>query len=608
MGLLNRIKTEYTYLRGSLGLLGRLKPVANDTSHVFPVLMEQIASRFGDKVALFSDKESLTFRQFNERANQYARWAKSIGINKGDAVALLMHNRPEFVACWLGIIRSGGVVALLNTNLTGASLAHCINIAKPGHIITTGVLVAARHSADEFLDPGVKTWVYDAGDHQVFDYDDLNKALDSHSGAPLSGGEKVELTTADRALFIYTSGTTGLPKAANINHYRVQAIANGFSGALHMSERDRTYVTLPLYHSAGGIIGVGAALTVGGSVFIREKFSAGSFWDDVVDNECTTFQYIGELCRYLVNSAPHPKERQHKLRTICGNGLRPDIWDRFRGRFAIPAILEFYAATEGNAVMMNFDSKSGSIGRIPSWLKSKFNIEVVRYNYDEQQLVRDGSGHCELCNIGEVGELISKIVDDPKRPSQRFEGYADKAATEQKILHDVFEKGDRWFRTGDLVRHDKLGYFYFVDRIGDTFRWKGENVATSEVSETLTGVAGVREVNVYGVTVPGQDGRAGMAALTVDDTFELEIFGKHVTKTLPAYARPLFLRISQDMDLTGTFKLKKINLVKEGFDPANIDDPVYWSRDTGNSYISMDQSNYDEIMTGNASFSRGTGA
>jgi fatty-acyl-CoA synthase len=353
-----------------------------------------------------------------------------------------------------------------------------------------------------------------------------------------------------------------------------------------------------MYHTSGGVIGPGAALTAGASVVLRERFSASFFWDDIVSRECTIFVYIGELCRYLLNSPTHPRETNHKIRLACGNGLRPDIWADFQSRFHIPKILEWYAATEGNCVFLNFDSKIGAVGRIPAWMKSKFFVEIVRFDINTEQPARGPDGFCVKCGPDEVGEAISKIVNDPKRPSQRFEGYADPGATDKKILQDAFEKGDRWFRTGDLMRKDADGYYYFVDRIGDTFRWKGENVATSEVSEAITGFRGVQEANVYGVSVPGADGRVGMAALVAERELDLEGFGAHVMQRLAGYARPVFLRVMGEIETTSTFKQRKVDLVKQGFDPSATVDAIFFLHPELQTYVRLTPALYRDICEG----------
>jgi fatty-acyl-CoA synthase len=278
--------------------------------------------------------------------------------------------------------------------------------------------------------------------------------------------------------------------------------------------------------------------------------------------------------------------------------LRPDIWHEFKERFRIPLILEFYAATEGNCSIFNFEGKEGAVGRLPWYVAHRFPIKVVRFDIEKEQPVRDANGFCIECDPNEPGEVIGKIINDPSKPGNRFEGYASKSETEKKVLHDVFEKGDAYFRTGDLMRKDERGFFYFVDRVGDTYRWKGENVATSEVSEALTGFAGVHEANVYGVSIPGREGRAGMAALAADGNLDLAGLRAHLIKRLPEYARPLFLRIRHEIEATGTFKQKKVDLVREGFDPAAIADPLFFNDSASQSFLPLDQALYDRIQTG----------
>lgn len=594
MGLFSRLKTEYIYLTAALRTLKRTTKVAKNKNYTFPHLASDLALQYGDRPALLSAETTMSFRALDARANQYARWAQSQGVRKGDCVALLMPNKPEYVAAWLGVIRAGGVCALLNTNLIGASLAHCINIARPKAVIVDQHLADAFDGTLPHLDGAVNPWIYGSDSSMPR----LDTTLDALPADALKGDEIVPLTTADRALYIYTSGTTGLPKAANIIHYRVMAIMNAFSAATRATADDRMYICLPLYHTAGGIMAIGITLTQGGSAFIRDKFSARTFWDDIVDNNCTMFQYIGELCRYLLNSPKHPKENSHRLRLIDGNGLRPDIWETFRDRFKIPFILEWYASTEGNTVFFNFDQKVGAIGRLPKWAEKKFVTEIVKFDQDTEMPVRGPDGFLVKCAPNEIGEAVSQILNDPSKPAQRFDGYADSGATEKKIIRDAFAKGDAWFRSGDLIRKDELGYFYFIDRIGDTFRWKGENVATSEVSEAITICDGVKEANVYGVQIAGMDGRAGMVSLVVDENFNPERFYNHLRAKLPDYARPVFIRLQDEIEATGTFKQRKVDLVKEGFNPEKIQDRLYFNDAKHGAFVPLDAPLYNRIQNG----------
>ena len=595
MGMIDRLGSDIAFLKGALRALKITTPIARNPTRVFPQVIDELADKFGDAPALLSDRERFTYRELAARSNRYSRWALAQGLNKGETVCLLMPNRPEYMAIWLGVTRVGGVVALLNTNLSGASLAHCINIVEPKHIIVASELGPTFATTRIHLATNATVWSHGDGAPEFLRVD---HAIEGQSGERLGVTERTLLTIEDRALFIYTSGTTGLPKAANINHYRLMLASHGFAGAIGTTSSDRMYVALPLYHTTGGVCAVGAVLVNGGSAAIRERFSAREFWDDIVRFDCTMFQYIGELCRYLVNSPPSPNERRHRVRACCGNGLRPDVWPEFQKRFGIPHILEFYAATEGNVIMFNFDEKPGAVGRVPWFLKHRFPIEIVRFDVEAEQPVRNAQGFCIPCEPNETGETIGKIINDAKKPGSRFEGYASQTDTERKILRNVFEPGDAWFRTGDLMRKDEDGYFYFIDRVGDTFRWKGENVATSEVSEAITTFPGVQEANVYGVGLVGRDGRAGMAALVVDGDVDLAALRAHLKSSLPDYAQPLFLRIKGEIDVTGTFKQKKVDLVRQGFDPDGTRDPIYFNDPDARAFVRLDRDLYARIQGG----------
>ncbi|MBK9081131.1 MAG: long-chain-acyl-CoA synthetase [Rhizobiales bacterium] len=595
MSFAARLKSDYAYLSGALRTLKRTTPIGKNKDVTIRERFEAQVEKYGDRVALISERETYTYRELNARTNRYARWAQSVGIGKGDVVALLMRNRAEYLAIWLGVAKAGGVTALINTGLTGASLGHSISVVDAKAIIVDSALTPALGAAKAHIPASAAIYGYgECG------YPRLDEMIGQFDGANLTAEERVPLTIEDRCIFIYTSGTTGLPKAANMNHYRVQLAMLGFSGVTGAGESDRIYQCLPMYHTVGGVLGAGVALLNGGSCVIREKFSAREFWADIVRHDCTIFCYIGELCRYLVNTPPGDYDRRHRIRLCFGNGLRPDVWIAFRDRFAIPEIREYYAATEGNCSIFNFDSRPGAVGRIPWFLQSKFPIKVVKFDVETETPVRDAGGFCIECAPDETGEVIGEIVNDPNKPAARFEGYADKAATEKKILRDVFKKGDSWFRTGDLMRKDADGYFFFVDRIGDTFRWKGENVSTNEVSERLTGFPGLVESTVYGVAVPNHDGRAGMISLVIEnpDAFDLAAFWKHVRDALPDYARPLFLRFRQNLDVTGTFKQRKVDLVGDGFDPARVFDPLYFNDAAHQRFTPLDMDLREKIVSG----------
>jgi fatty-acyl-CoA synthase len=361
---------------------------------------------------------------------------------------------------------------------------------------------------------------------------------------------------------------------------------------------DRMYNCLPMYHSVGGVLATGAVLVGGGSVVIREDFSARQFWSEIIRWDCTLFQYIGELCRYLLHTEPQPDETEHRIRMCCGNGLRPDVWNDFKRRFRLPRIFEFYAATEGNVSLFNIEGKPGAIGRIPSYLAHRFPAQLVTFDVEKGEPVRNDRGLCSRCAPGEVGEAVGPLLRDPSNVGARFEGYTSPEASEKKILRDVFETGDAWFRTGDLMRKDEKGYFYFVDRIGDTFRWRGENVATSEVSEAICAFPGVRQAMVYGVAIPRTDGRAGMAALVADDALDLAAFRAHLMERLPDYACPVFLRIGNEMNVTATFKYTKNDFVRQGYDPSATTDAIYFNARERGEFVRLDRALHDRIHSG----------
>jgi fatty-acyl-CoA synthase len=565
-------------LRAWIRALDHTKFLNDEPAITLAALIDDCADTHGDCAALLGEGEQFSYQELAARSNQYARWAVSQGLNVGDVVCLLMPNRPEYVATWLGVTRVGCAVALINTNVVADSLLHSIRAAGSTHLIVANTLLPAVVAVADRLPSGTRIWVH--GGATAGSWPQIELELERLSGAPLGAEERPLPALQDRALLIYTSGTTGLPKAANVTHQRVLEWSFWFAGMMDAQPSERLYNCLPMYHSIGGIVAIGAMLVKGGSVLIRSQFSASHFWDDVVDGHCTIFQYIGELCRYLMRSPPHPKERQHKLRLACGNGLQGNVWKDFQERFGIPQILEFYAATEGVVSLYNCEGKRGAIGRIPSFLAHRFPVALIRFDPETGALLRDAAGLCIACTDDEAGEAIGQISAPRHSATRRFDGYTDTAAAEFKVLHDVFAKGDRWFRTGDLLRKDSAGYFYFVDRIGDTFRWRGENVSTNEVAEVLRACPGVTDAVVYGVTMRGYEGRAGMAAISTDDRFDFDSLRTHLVALLPTYAHPLFIRCCDTLDVTGTFKLTKGKLTAEGYNNAN--DPVWFNdRDMG---------------------------
>jgi fatty-acyl-CoA synthase len=487
------------------------------------------------------------------------------------------------------------VVALVNSQLSGDALAHSLKVAHP-KLVVVGADLAARVGAVRGKLPADSDYFVHGG--VCADFAPLAPLLAELPGEALPPAECAPPPLDAMALYIYTSGTTGLSKAAKVSHYRLMQWSYWFAGMLDTKAQDRMYNCLPLYHSVGGVVAAFAPLVNGGAVVIRPRFSASDFWRDLRTQRCSLFQYIGELCRYLVNSPHQALETEHGLRVACGNGLRPEVWGVFQERFRIPRVLEYYASTEGNFSLYNCEGEVGAIGRIPPFLSGKLPVALLRFDVEAGEPWRDAEGRCARCEPNEVGEAVGLIPADEAQRGGRFEGYADPEASARKVLRNVFEAGDAWYRTGDLMRRDERGFFYFVDRVGETYRWKGENVSTAEVLTALTAARGVLEGVVYGVAVPGADGRAGMAALVVSAEFDLAEFRRDIAQRLPAYSRPVFLRLIATLDATGTFKPRKQDLVAAGFDPVRVGDPLYFDDARAAAYVPLDASLFAKISAG----------
>ena len=557
-----------------------------DPHRILPRAVGEWAQAYGDHLALISDRESFTYRQLASRVNVYARWALAAGVGKGDAVALMMRNRPDYFALWLGLTQVGAIAALISPDLQGPALAHALKVSRSRRLIVDHDLVEiARAAAPDEL------WVHD-GEH--FFARSLRADIAGVSSAPLTETERREVTLDDRALRIFTSGTTGLPKAAEVSHRRIVVWSHWFAGLAGLNAHDRHYNCLPMHHSVGGVVAVGAPLVYGGSVVIAEKFSASRFWDDVQRHGCTSFQYIGELCRYLVAAPERAAEKGHKIRLALGNGVAPDVWRALLDRFGPIRVLEFYASTEGNVWLYNVEGRVGALGRVPPYLAARDPLALVKFDPDAQAPLRGPDGFCLRCDDDEPGEAIGRIRGDP---SQRFEGYSEACETEKKILRDVFKPGDAFMRTGDLMRRDAQGFYSFVDRIGDTFRWKGENVSTAEVAKVCGRQSGVEEVLVFGVKVFGAEGRAGMAVLKAGVPLDLAAFALGM-EALPRYARPLFLRLVGEIQTTETHKPKRGVYLAEGFDPSRTADPLFVFDAGSGAYVALDAERYEAIEAG----------
>jgi fatty-acyl-CoA synthase len=570
-------------------------PIPRRPGDILPDVIAERAEELGGAPALLSNRECLTYRDLHHRINQYARWALEQGISHGDCVCLMMPNRPEYLAIWLGISSVGGVVSLLNTSLTGRSLAHCINLASPRHVIVSSELFAQFAAALPLLSSSPTIWAHGG---PASHGEQVDKAVERQKIEPVPEAEQPPVSIADCALYVYTSGTTGLPKAIRISHGRVMQWSHWFAGMIDVQKPDRLYNCLPMYHSVGGIVAPGAILAGRGSMVVQGRFSATQFWDDVARWECTLFQYIGELCRYLLHAEPAPNETRHKIRLACGNGMRADIWAAFQKRFAIPRVFEFYAATEGAVSLFNVEGEIGSIGRVPQYLAPLFPAALIRYCAESDAPVRDNRGFCIACSPNEVGEAIGPLRNGLRHLANRFEGYVNSHSSERKILRNVFQPGDAWFRTGDLMRKDERGFYFFVDRIGETFRWKGENVSCTEVANVLGAYRGIQHAAVYGVDVACADGKAGMAAIVAGKRLDLQALRAYLAEHLPRFACPVFLRIRRGIEVTATFKYNKADLARQGFDPHATKDHILFFHPGRQRYVPVDSGLFRQIQAG----------
>lgn len=602
MGLRDALST-LAQLPGLAALKKELQPRSAEEKDCVARQVERNAEQFGDRLAILFEGRSVTWAEFNALANRYAHCLKARGVHRGEVVSLLMENRIEFLAAVTALNKLGAVAALINTNLRGRPLAHCINTTDSRACIFGEELTAAlaavkgelplQEGSDYLFVPdsdaaAVPNWATDL-------------AAASTVAPPDNLPETLKVKLGDTLTYLFTSGTTGLPKASVCSNRRLlAAAAMSHRAGLKCSERDRLYLCLPLYHGTGMIVGAGTAFSSGASMFLRRKFSASNFLSEVREHRTNCFVYIGELCRYLANTPAQPHDHDNPLSNIIGNGLRPDVWMGFKKRFGIRRICEFYGSSEGNVSFANLLNKDRTVGMTTS------EIALVRYDADADAIVRDGQGRCIPVQPGEPGLVLGKISE-----TAVFEGYTNPEAIEQKILRNALQDGDAWFNTGDLVREIDVGYalgyphYQFVDRVGDTFRWKSENVSTTEVGEIINGHPQVQICNVYGVEVANADGRVGMAALVLEagaDSLDLEDFSAYVNRELPAYARPLFLRLQADLDVTGTYKMVKGNLRKEGYDPAIVSDPLYVMKPSRKFYEPLDADFTARINAGAAGY------
>lgn len=596
MNLLDGLKSDWVYINGFRRIIGAIGKFDPEAEYTLADSIEDAVDDHTDRTFISFEGQEVTYADFEARANRFAHWGQSAGLRQGDTIALFMENRPDYIAFWAGMAKIAVKTALINYNLSGAGLAHCINVVDCKAIVMNPELAPNFASAKAQVNLPLGAFVLGGA---VDGLKQIDKAVDQAAPGRLDKAVRAGVKGGEVALYIYTSGTTGLPKAAKITGVRARGLMRVFKDATEASHNERILLTLPLYHATGGMCGVGTAMNAGACIILRRKFSATHFWQEAIDNDATMLVYIGELGRYLMNQPPSALEKRHTITKGFGNGLRADVWAEFVERTGIKRLVEFYGSTEGNVNFFNLDGKIGAVGRIPRLLRARLPARIVRFDVETEEPIRGPDGLCMEAAPDEVGEAVGPITSEPR---QRFDGYNDEKQSKKKILTDVFVKGDKWFRTGDLMKADEDGYIYFVDRIGDTFRWKGENVSTSEVEIAISSLPGVTHAIVYGVSVPGQDGRAGMAAISPKAGVDLKALYAHMTTHLPAYARPIFVRFQAEAETTGTLKYRKVDLVKDGFDPMNTSDALFVVDNEAGTYRPITADIHRDIVGGKVRF------
>jgi fatty-acyl-CoA synthase len=557
-------------LRGVLTGLAR----PNSKKSIGTVFQER-AARYGDRVFLRFGDQQLTYRDANGTANRYASVLAARGVGRGDVVAIMLRNSPNAVLAMLAVVKCGAVAAMLNYHQRGEVLAHSLGLLDAKVLIVDTDLVSALAECGG------------CGDSETLTIEDLERfAVSAPATNPASASA---VQAKDTAFYIFTSGTTGFPKASVMTHRRWLAALAAFGGlGLRLKSSDTLYSCLPLYHNNALTVALSSVINSGATLALGRSFSASKFWDEVIAYRATAFIYIGEICRYLLNQPPKPTDRAHKVRLIAGNGLRPEIWDEFTKRFGIARVCEFYASSEGNTAFINIFNVPRTTGIAP------MSLAYVEYDPDTGAPLRDESGRVHRVPAGEPGLLLS-----PVNRLQPFDGYTDPESSEKKLVRNAFREGDCWFNSGDVMSPQGMRHAAFVDRLGDTFRWKGENVATTQVEAALGSDEAIEECTVFGVEVPRTGGRAGMAAVKLRDgaEFDGQSLARAVYGQLPGYALPLFVRVVKSIAQTTTFKSRKVELRQEGYGP-DVNDPIYVLAGRDEGYVPYYDEYPDEVASG----------
>ncbi|MEA1081282.1 long-chain-acyl-CoA synthetase [Marinobacter qingdaonensis] len=564
-------------------------------------LIERNAERHGSRAAILFEDRVITWAELNGWANRIAQFFQAQGLAKGDAIAVCLENRPELLAVVAGAAKIGVACAMLNTSQKGKVLAHSINLIQPQRIVVGEELVASFEGLKPELNTGQDTpFLFLADTNTLNAFGDAPEGFTNMATAVSAFNSDNPVLAdpprmGDTAIYLFTSGTTGLPKAAPGSHRKFVKAYGGFGlMSLAMEPDDVLYCTLPLYHGTALLVCWGSVLAGGSAIALRRKFSARAFWDDVRRYRATTFGYVGELCRYLLNQPAGDQDRDHPLNKMIGNGLRPSIWREFKDRFGIETVAELYASSEGNIGFSNFFNMDNTVGF------STAPYKLVKFHDGTRDPIRDDRGRMKEVAKGEPGLLIGEI-----NKKWSFEGYTQQDATEKSILRDAFKKGDAWFNTGDVLKEIGCRHLQFVDRMGDTFRWKGENVSTNEVENILDGSGLVEEAIVYGVEIPNTNGKAGMVTLVPQSNghqFDVNELFAYLQANLPAYAIPVFVRVTHNIEKTGTFKYRKVDIQKAGYSLERGNDQVFAWLPKTDGYTRLTPEMVQDISAGKIRF------
>lgn len=568
-----------------------------DEHDCVPRIFETTVAKYPNRPVIYYLDRVLTYQQLNDEANRVAHYLRDQGLKRGQVVALVMHNRPEFLISLLAISKVGACAALLNTAQRGKVLAYSINLVAPQMLIVGTELCDALSEVRDQL-----TTLEDQHFFAVADVDtqqDVGETPETYinlmaacAHCPRSNlAETAAIRRQDHYIYLYTSGTTGMPKAAITDHNRICLMFSLINVIKQLKPTDIYYVPLPLFHATGLLACWTGVFASGCAMVIKRKFSATEFWHDINRYQATVFGYVGELCRYLLNQPAKPTDNQNTLVKMFGNGFRPGLWKEFKERFGVKYVIEGYGSSEGNVGFMNLFNLEDTVG--------VGKATLVKYDQEKDELVRDADGYLIKVAKGEPGLLIGEITE-----STPFVGYTQKDKTESAILRNVFKPGDAWFNTGDLLRNIGCAHYQFVDRLGDTFRWKGENVSTTEVERIITTYPDVAHCAVYGVEIPNTNGKAGMMTITPKENIQLDTqkLFHFLDDQLPPYAVPIFLRVKHELDTTGSFKYKKTDLKQEGYQPAQPDDPIFIALPKSDAYVPLTDTIEDGIKQGEYRF------